>query len=100
MSTTVKLAAIVFGMVLVASLSAADDAAYDPVSEATKALAPMQVKPTVSDFDAPVDSHPIGGERDVRIMLSLNGAAVLLLGILPGGLMQLCAQAIVQMFST
>ncbi len=51
-------------------------------------------------FDDPVDSHPIGGERDVRIMLSLNGAAVLLLGILPGGLMQLCAQAIVQMFST
>jgi NADH-quinone oxidoreductase subunit N len=51
-------------------------------------------------FDDPLDSHPIGGERDVRIMLSLNGAAVLLLGILPGGLMQLCAQAIVQMFST
>ncbi|MEO7055585.1 MAG: NADH-quinone oxidoreductase subunit NuoN [Caldimonas sp.] len=51
-------------------------------------------------FDEPVDTHPIGGERDVRIMLSINGAAVLLLGILPGGLMQLCAQAIVQMFST
>ena len=33
-------------------------------------------------------------------MVSLNGAAVLLLGILPGGLMTLCAQAIVQMFAT
>ena len=51
-------------------------------------------------FDEPVDAHPIGGARDVRIVLSLNGAAVLLLGILPGGLMALCAQAIVQMFAT
>jgi len=33
-------------------------------------------------------------------MLSFNGAAVLLLGILPGGLMALCAQAIVRMFAT
>jgi NADH-quinone oxidoreductase subunit N len=51
-------------------------------------------------FDEPVDAQPIGGARDVRIMLSFNGAAVLLLGILPGGLMALCAQAIVQMFAT
>jgi NADH-quinone oxidoreductase subunit N len=51
-------------------------------------------------FDEPVDVHPIAGTRDVRILLSFNGAAVLLLGLLPGGLMQLCAQAIVQMFAT
>jgi NADH-quinone oxidoreductase subunit N len=51
-------------------------------------------------FDEPVDVHPLGGRSDVRIMLSLNGAAILLLGILPGGLMQLCAQAIVRMFAT
>jgi len=51
-------------------------------------------------FDEPVDTHPIGGTSDVRIMLSFNGAAVLLLGILPGGLMALCAQAIVRMFAT
>ncbi|MEO5883646.1 MAG: NADH-quinone oxidoreductase subunit N, partial [Caldimonas sp.] len=51
-------------------------------------------------FDEPVDSHPVAGPADARIMLSLNGAAVLLLGILPGGLMQMCAQAIVQMFAT
>ena len=51
-------------------------------------------------FDESVDTHPIQGDLDVRVMLSLNGAAVLLLGILPGGLMQLCAQAIVQMFAT
>jgi NADH-quinone oxidoreductase subunit N len=51
-------------------------------------------------FDEPVDVHPVAGTPDARIMLSLNGAAVLLLGILPGGLMQMCAQAIVQMFAT
>ena len=51
-------------------------------------------------FDEPVDSHPIEGARDVRILLSFNGAAILVLGILPGGLMKLCAQAIVQMFAT
>ena len=28
-------------------------------------------------FDEPVDAHPIDGTRDVRIMLSFNGAAVL-----------------------
>ena len=51
-------------------------------------------------FDEPADAHPVAGTADARIMLSLNGAAVLLLGILPGGLMQMCAQAIVQMFAT
>ena len=51
-------------------------------------------------FDDVIDTQPIAGSRDARVMLSLNGAAVLLLGILPGGLMALCAQAIQQMFAT
>ena len=51
-------------------------------------------------FDEPTDTRAIAGTPDARIMLSLNGAAVLLLGILPSGLMQMCAQAIVQMFAT
>ncbi|MGZ5715460.1 MAG: NADH-quinone oxidoreductase subunit N, partial [Caldimonas sp.] len=51
-------------------------------------------------FDEPVDLQPVAGNPDARIMLSLNGAAVLLLGILPGGLMALCRDAIVQMFAT
>ena len=51
-------------------------------------------------FDEAVDTHAISGSRDVRIMLSLNGTAVLLLGILPGGLMAICRDAIVQMFAT
>ena len=36
----------------------------------------------------------------VRIVLTLNGALVLLLGILPGGLMTLCAQAIIKTLAT
>ena len=33
-------------------------------------------------------------------MLTVNGALVLMLGILPGGLMTLCAQAIVKTLAT
>ncbi|MEO7338236.1 MAG: NADH-quinone oxidoreductase subunit NuoN [Caldimonas sp.] len=51
-------------------------------------------------FDEPVDTHPIHAGLDVRAMLSANGAAVLLLGILPGGLMALCVRAIVQALAT
>lgn len=48
MRLSVRIAAVAFSALLVASLPAADDAAYDPVAEATKTLAPMQVKPTDS----------------------------------------------------
>ncbi len=51
-------------------------------------------------FDDPVGAHAVEGTRDARLLVSLNGVAVLILGILPGGLMQMCAQAIVQMFAT
>jgi NADH-quinone oxidoreductase subunit N len=51
-------------------------------------------------FDEAADMHPVAGTRDARLLVSLNGAAVLLLGILPGGLMTMCAQAIVRMFET
>ena len=37
---------------------------------------------------------------DVRVVLTINGALVLVLGILPGGLMTLCAQAIVKMLGS
>ncbi|MDP3519957.1 MAG: NADH-quinone oxidoreductase subunit NuoN [Hydrogenophaga sp.] len=45
-------------------------------------------------FDAPAQTAPIEAGLDVRAVLSLNGALVLVLGILPGGLMALCGQAI------
>ena len=38
--------------------------------------------------------HPITAPADARVVLSINGALLLLLGILPGGLMTLCAQSI------
>jgi NADH-quinone oxidoreductase subunit N len=45
-------------------------------------------------FDVPTQTAAIDAGADVRAVLSLNGALVLALGILPGGLMALCAQAI------
>lgn len=47
-------------------------------------------------FDRPITASTVTAGKDVRVVLSLNGALVLLLGILPGGLMSLCAAAIVQ----
>ena len=46
-------------------------------------------------FDAPTITTPVSAPRDVRFVLTLNGALILILGIVPGGLMTLCAQAIV-----
>ncbi len=47
-------------------------------------------------FDAPSSTARIEGGADVRFVLTVNGALVLVLGILPGGLMALCAQAMVR----
>jgi NADH-quinone oxidoreductase subunit N len=51
-------------------------------------------------FDEPVETAPIRGGFDVRAVLSLNGLAVLGFGLLPGGLMALCSQAIVKALAT
>ncbi|MFZ2651793.1 MAG: NADH-quinone oxidoreductase subunit NuoN [Burkholderiaceae bacterium] len=51
-------------------------------------------------FDEPSDTLPITSTGEVRALLSLNGAAVLVFGLLPGGLMALCAQAIVKALAT
>jgi NADH-quinone oxidoreductase subunit N len=45
-------------------------------------------------FDAPTQTEAVGGSTEVRTVLSINGALVLILGIFPGGLMALCAQAV------
>ena len=45
-------------------------------------------------FDKPTQTAAIEAGFDVRSVLSINGALVLVLGIVPGGLMTLCAQAI------
>ena len=51
-------------------------------------------------FDAPITATTVSAPLDVRAVLSVNGALVLLLGILPGGLMTLCADAIVKMLAS
>jgi NADH-quinone oxidoreductase subunit N len=51
-------------------------------------------------FDEPVETAPIVAGGDVRALLSLNGAAVLLFGLVPGGLMAMCAEAIVKALGT
>ena len=51
-------------------------------------------------FDAPASNEPIRAPLDMRATLSVNGALLLVLGLVPGALMALCAQAIVQMLST
>ncbi|MEY4506937.1 MAG: NADH-quinone oxidoreductase subunit NuoN [Pseudomonadota bacterium] len=45
-------------------------------------------------FDAPTQTEAVGGSTEVRTVLTINGALVLILGIFPGGLMTLCAQAV------
>jgi NADH-quinone oxidoreductase subunit N len=47
-------------------------------------------------FDAPVQTAVISAPLDVRVILTLNGALLFVLGILPGGLMALCSDAILR----
>jgi NADH-quinone oxidoreductase subunit N len=51
-------------------------------------------------FDAPITASSIVAPLDVRIVLCVNGALVLVLGLLPGGLLALCGSAIRQMLGT
>jgi len=47
-------------------------------------------------FDAPESHVPITLQPDSSILISFNGIAVLLLGIIPGNLIWVCAQAVQQ----
>ncbi|AEG93731.1 NADH-quinone oxidoreductase subunit NuoN [Ramlibacter tataouinensis] len=51
-------------------------------------------------FDSPITATTVSAPAHVRAVLSLNGALVLVLGILPGGLMALCADAVVRTLAT
>ncbi len=51
-------------------------------------------------FDEPTETAPITASGEVRALISLNGAAVLLFGLLPGGLMALCVTAIGKALTT
>ncbi len=50
-------------------------------------------------FDAPTQTAAIEAGADARSVLSVNGALVLVLGVLPGGLMALCAQAVASLLA-
>jgi NADH-quinone oxidoreductase subunit N len=47
-------------------------------------------------FDAPLahNAQPVSGPTDAKVVLAINGALILILGMVPGGLMTLCAQSI------
>jgi len=45
-------------------------------------------------FDEAQDTSPINASADMRFVLSMNGLAVLVLGLMPGSLLTVCSQAI------
>jgi NADH-quinone oxidoreductase subunit N len=45
-------------------------------------------------FDEPIGTYPVEANRAFRLVLSLNGLAVLALGLFPGLLLALCAQVL------
>ena len=51
-------------------------------------------------FDSPITASSVVAPLDVRIVLCLNGALILGLGLLPGGLLALCGNAVRRMLGT
>jgi len=51
-------------------------------------------------FDEPITASSVVAPLDVRVVLCINGGLVLVLGLLPGGLLALCGNAIRQMLGT
>lgn len=51
-------------------------------------------------FDAPITASHVVAGADVRVVLCLNGLLIIVLGLMPGGLMALCARSVRQMLGT
>ncbi len=51
-------------------------------------------------FDEPITATTVSAPMDVRAVLTINGALVLILGLVPSGLMTLCFDAIKQVLGT
>ena len=49
-------------------------------------------------FDDPKDAAPVAGHSDMRVLLSLNGLALLVIGIIPQPLMSICFDSIRGLF--
>src|SRR5690606_36438722 len=54
----------------------------------------------VAYFEEPAGDEPLRVDGDARVLFGLNGAAVLLLGIVPGGLVAICLEVIRQAMAT
>jgi NADH-quinone oxidoreductase subunit N len=50
-------------------------------------------------FDEPLDNAPLDAPMDMRIVLGVNALALLVIGLMPQGLMELCAYAITRSLS-
>ena len=51
-------------------------------------------------FDPPLTASTVSADNHVKVVLAINGGLVLVLGLLPGDLMSLCAVAVVQALGT
>lgn len=51
-------------------------------------------------FDAPLTATTVSAGKDVRVVLLINSGLLLVLGLLPGALMTLCARAIISTLGT
>jgi NADH-quinone oxidoreductase subunit N len=51
-------------------------------------------------FDPPLTATTVSADTQVRVVLGINGGLVLLLGVLPDGLMGLCADAVIKALGT
>jgi NADH-quinone oxidoreductase subunit N len=51
-------------------------------------------------FDDPITASSVVAPLDVRVVLCINGGLILILGLLPGGLLALCGNAVRQMLGT
>jgi len=51
-------------------------------------------------FDDPITASSVVAPLDVRVVLCINGGLILVLGLLPGGLLALCGNAVRQMLGT
>ena len=48
-------------------------------------------------FDEAAEDTPIAAQPDMQALLALNGVLLLFYGILPGGLLTLCSEAVLRM---
>ena len=75
-----------------------DPASLAPVAQVTDEFLATFERHTRSALpvriDAPTDTHTIESYGDVRALMSVNGLAIIGLGLVPGALLAICQRAI------